>query len=208
MQISSLEWYKKRYFFSKKTMKIVAFDIENSSVKFVKEYVLKNGKVLKSYIINELDNDLISKFENAFSKMDFSPPFNIKDINTRLSQGYFFSVGMIDENIVGWTWGGVKKVYFDDFFTYINLEPENAFSFNSYVEKKYRGHDILKILIWNLVFSLKEQDYKKIWALIYPWNKSSIKAYINSGWTQDNSYLFINILGLKFHKPYKRKLKE
>lgn len=203
-----MKWYINRYIFCKKSMERLFFKISEFKGEMIKEFPLENGKILKSYIIQSLDESLIFKLEKAFLRMDFKPPFNIEDIKNRLDKGHFFSVGMIGEKIIGWTWGGVGKVYFDEFFTNINLEPGNAFSFNSYVEKKYRGNVVLKILLNNLVFSLKEKNYKKIWALVYSWNKSSIKAYINSGWTQDNSYLFINILGLKFHKPYKRKLKE
>ncbi len=194
-------WFIKKYIFSNIVMKTVHYDLSKLPDQEPPTDVIIDGNQLDCRIIQALDIEMTSMLEQAFARMDAKQSFSISDIHKRLSAGYVFSVGIIQDHVVGWTWGAINKVYFSDFNCTINLEEKVAFSYNTFIDKDYRGKKINNYILNNILLYFKQKHYKKIWCLIYPWNIASIKSYTNNGWKLTGDYRFIKLFGMNFHFP-------
>ena len=116
--------------------------------------------------------------------------------------GYFFTVSETDGGeIVGWTCAAVNEVFFDDFNSNITLKKDHAFSYSTYVHKKFRGKKLNHYMKEINFYNLKIKGFNCIWALVHKWNKPSIKSLQNMKWSMIGDYRFLKFMYLNFHFP-------
>jgi len=151
--------------------------------------------------IHMLDPVMENELEKAVARMDFSPPFTLEEARMRLAGGHYFSVVENENQIIGWSWAGVGKVFFGEFNCMVELKQRHAFSFNTYIDKEFRGKGLNQLVLNQQLLCLKKDGFKKVWALIHVYNKASLRSYLKNGWLEIGRYRFLRICFLDFKFP-------
>lgn len=150
-----------------------------------------NIEIRRLNLLSETDKE---KFIQVLSEMDFTPPFDIDEVETRLNKGFLLIIAeTAEKEIVGWSWAAFKEVYFNDFFYTITLNSDEAFIYNTYVSKEHRGQKINHLLLTRLLCEIRKKNINKAWALIHHWNKSSIRSYLKYGFKNIGDYYFLRM---------------
>jgi GNAT superfamily N-acetyltransferase len=157
-----------------------------------------DGKLLHCQIVSHLDTALEGLLSNSLACMDSKRYFTVSDAHKRLNNGQICAIAILENKIVGWTWSTATRILFDEFNAYINTPPNEAFSYNTFVHKGYRGKHINQHLLNCVLSQLKQTGIRQVWALIYPWNTAALKSYLNNGWILEKDFYFIKLFGFNF----------
>lgn len=196
-----MKWFFKRHIFSNVAMKTIVYDLSNHPEKKDHTQIYINNKKLNCFVVKKLEPQLNEKIEQTISRMDIKPSFDINEIQKRLAKGFFFAVAMVEDKVIGWTWGAVNKVYFEDFNCWIKITDSFVFTYNTFVDKDYRGKRVGQYLKDEMCHCLKSNGYIKIWGLVHTWNKASLKSNLRFGFKLSGDYRFIKLFGLNLHFP-------
>lgn len=159
------------------------------------------GELFVSNRLCDFDQVLEMSLEKAISKMDFTPPFTLDEARRRLERGHYLIIVETDGMIVGWSWAGVGMVHFGEFDCVIKLNEGHAFSFNTYIDKEYRGKGLNQLVLNQQLLCLKKDGFKKVWALIHVDNKASLRSYLKNGWRNIGYYRFLKLFFMSFRFP-------
>lgn len=140
---------------------------------------------------------LETKIKKALLRMDFHPPFDIKEAKRRLKDGYFFIILEHNGEVIGWSWAAVNSIYIPEIEKEVNLGNRTAFSFNTYINKHYRNKGLNRLLFQMQLKSLSEEHFSIIWGLIYSWNENSIKSLTAMGWEITARYYYLKFIFIK-----------
>jgi len=195
-------WFFKRNIFDVKRMVAVVYNLEYFDASSPKNKLYEGGNFVAKRLetINEFYRDRILK---AINRMDIKPTFDLLEISKRLEKGHYFIIVENEDEIVGWRWAAVGSVFFEEFNCHINLGQRDVFSYNTYVDKRYRGKKLNNIMDWERVRCLSEDGYKILWALIYNRNKAALRSAVNFGYKKMGYYYFIKLLFMSIHFPPK-----
>ncbi len=201
-----MKWYFKKNIFS--LIKMVTVECRLTDKDFSHKYSKEiDGKVYVVRWIKDLNRLNKNAIIEAINRMDIKPTFDIRKIAKRLHNGHFFFILESQEKIVGWSWNGVDSVFFDEFNCNIHLKPKHTFSYNSYIAKEARGNRLNHLLLNAKFQTLKDSGYEKMWALIYTWNKPSLKSGLKHSYKEIGNYYFLKLFYMNFFFP-PRKLME
>jgi ribosomal protein S18 acetylase RimI-like enzyme len=143
-------------------------------------------------------------FENCFRhaavELGHRLPFTLATARARLRQGQRFIVIYSATDIAGWGWFALREARCDDLFSSIRIRPGQGYAHNIYVRTEYRGRELATRLLLAAEPQLRKDGLSAVWAMIYPWNIASQKAFIKAGYRKIGSYRYVNILGLKLHR--------
>ena len=153
--------------------------------------------------LEKINSDDAKKLEDAINRMDGKPTFDVEEAKRRLSMGFYLITLQCNDEMIGWNWGGVNRVYFGEFNCHLKLKKGHAFSYGTYVQKEYRNKGINNILKKELSFHLKKDGYDKIWGLIHKWNHASTNSLLKMNWKIIGDYNFIKFLFMNFKFPPK-----
>ena len=198
-----MKWFIKRNIFSYQSMVTVMCDLTGSSVEKPLFPTIIEGMEIFPKRLREINSDDTKKLEDAINRMDSKPTFDVDEAKRRLSRGFCFITLQCSGKMIGWSWAGVNRVYFQDLNSYIDLKQGTAFSYNTYIQKNYRGKQLNHIVFTEKQYQLKKDGYDKIWGLIHKWNHTSTNSLLKMNWKIIGDYNFIKFLFMNFKFPPK-----
>lgn len=183
-------------------MVVVVYNLEAFDVSDPKNKLYEGGGFFAKRL-ETIDDYYKGRIIKAINRMDIKPTFDLPEISRRLEKGHYFIIVENEDEIVGWRWAAVDSVYFEDFNCRINLGQRDVFSYNTYVDKRYRGKKLNNIMDWERVRCLSDDGYGILWALIYNRNKAALKSAVNFGYKKIGYYYLIRLFFKSFHFPPK-----
>lgn len=179
------------------------YDLSKCPVQRPSWPTIVEGMEVSAKRLREIRPEDGTKIEHAIKRMDIKPTFDLEEAKKRVSHGFYFITLQLEDKIIGWDWAGVDKVYFDQFNCHIQLRKGHVFSFNTYIEKAYRGRGLNSIVVKGKLYELVKDGYGKIWGLAHKWNQASIKSFENMNWKFLGNYNFIKLFFLNLRFPPK-----
>ncbi|WP_432821475.1 N-acetyltransferase family protein [Trichloromonas sp.] len=149
--------------------------------------------------IDTIDSNFEKKITEVLASIDYKPPFSLEDASSRLNRGELFVVIYHDVEIAGWGWFALAKAECEEFNCSIKIRDGQAYAYNIFVNKKYRGNDLATHLLTSSEPYLRQLNVDLVWAIIYDWNVPSQKAFVKAGYEKIGYYKMLNVLGVKFH---------
>lgn len=199
-----MQWFIKRNIFSYISMSVLLYDLDFlSSEKEIHFIETEYGKIIPKRL-ESIDSDNALHLKNAISRMDCKPMFDLPEARERLNKNDYFTVASKENGeIVGWTWGAVRRIFFRDFNCHLIIRNNDVFSYNMYVEKKYRGKRINNLMQYQQFFHLKNKGFRRTWALVHKWNQASVNSLKKMGWKVVGEYNFIKFFYMNIKFPPK-----
>lgn len=161
----------------------------------------ENGSKFFPKRLIEISPEYETKIDKALHQMDFKPPFNIQQAHNWVENGDYFIILENDNEIIGWRWAAVNRVFFEEFNCYIDIKKGHVFSYNAYIKKDYRRKKLNQLLLGEMLKILKNDGYNKIWSLTHKWNHASLGSQKKMGYKEIGSYFFAIILFMNFKFP-------
>jgi hypothetical protein len=175
-----LDFINQKIIFYRKVA-IVKYDISN--YKIINDITLQNYQKFNVKRIITLNPKIEKKLNAALLKVDFSPlPFTINEAKKRLTNGYHLIIMENNDEIIGWTWDAVRSYYIPELNEKIDLKQNECFSYNTYIDKRFRNKGLNKIMLHGKIASLYNEGFEKEWGHIWAWNIPSLKSFTGMGW--------------------------
>lgn len=92
------------------------------------------------------------------------------------------------------------KFYCDELRTVLDIGTANFYITRVFVEKSYRGNNLVKIMIENIINNF---DVKYLWCFIYDWNTSSERAFIKTGFNKKFCFYTFKCNAYSLYLPFK-----
>ena len=191
-------WFFKKNIFSIKSMLTVEYDLEHFSKEGISYPIVVDGMKATAKRLMEINPEYEERIGPVLRRMDFTPPFDIGEAKRRLDKGYYFIILENDGRVIGWSWAGIGKVWFNEFNCNIELKTRHAFFFNTYVAKEFRGKELNQIVFNEKLYQLKNDGYIKLWGLIYKSNEASLRSLRKIGFKEPGYYRFLKLLFMNF----------
>ena len=145
--------------------------------------------------IDHIDKLMEEKLSKEINMLGSESPFTLEDAISRLGCGEVFIIIFHKGDIAGWNWFAIGDVKCADFGCNLKLRAGQAYSYNTFVNKKYRGFNLATRLVVASETHLKTNKIESVWGIIYDWNVASQKAFIKAGYEIIGSYGVLNLFG-------------
>ncbi len=166
------------------------------------EFLFKNLKVgcknSDNIRFEQFDLDDIDVLSDEIDRMDFISEFTIPDTLERLKKGYFLFVAKRDRRIIGFLWLATGSYLIPYFDSTVYLEPNEVYSINGYVNKSFRGKNILNMIKAYAYDNLKKRGYYRAIGSYYTWNKASHRMNIKFGSVPLGYLIFGYVLSVRY----------
>jgi len=103
----------------------------------------------------------------------FPPAFDVAEAYERLHNGGYCFVCEEKGRIVGYTWFAAGEGYITEIQSTIRLQERQAYAYNAYVIKRYRGDNIFRDLLITGARALKLKGFTGGMAYTMEWNGAS-----------------------------------
>lgn len=100
-----------------------------------------------------------------------------------------------EDRVVGYIKLGIEKVFLLDFGRILNIPPDAAFIYDTFVAPPYRGRGTGATLIGMTAGFAREEGFRSLWCHIPPWNEPSKKAFGRCGFRPVGEVRFVRLLG-------------
>lgn len=143
--------------------------------------------------------------ETTIEELHVTRLFTMEEVDERIRQGHLLYVAKKDGNIIGFYWVARGRLHIPFFEGTLDLKPDEFYSFNVYLDGKYRGLGInnrLKAYIFN---DLRKQGYKRAIGSYYAYNKANHRANVKFGSVPLGYLTYANILTLRYQYSTVRK---
>lgn len=197
-----MRWFIKRHIFNLKKMLIIETELSTYKSAFLDRRKIRK-KPVSIYRAITIDHDLEKKLKTAFVRLDILQYFDMADIRERISKGFYFHVVEMEDEIIGWAWSAVDKVYFDDFFADLKIDKNTVFSYNFYIDTRFRGTGLPYLLIDQVLTDLRDNKHSLFWGLCYPDNKQVLAFNKMTNGRIVGNFYFLRLLWWTFtYKKY------
>ncbi len=192
-----MRWAIKKYIFNFRKMLIIETDLRTYASAFLDRRTIRGNPVVISRL-ESIDSNYETKLEKAFGNLDIKSYFDIGDCSNRIRRGFYFHVAEAGDEIVGWAWSATGRVYFEEFFSDIAIPDGTAFSYNFYIDKRFRGTGLPFLLIDLVLSDLRDDGKHLFWGLCYPHNKNVMAFNKLARGKIAGQYYFIRLLMWSF----------
>jgi len=196
-----MKWFIKRNVFSFQSMLTVERDLANLPIEKPHFPTIIDDMEIFPNRLKEITSDDERKIQDAISRMDIKPTFDVHEAKRRLNRGFYFVNIEHNNKIVGWTWTGINKVYFEEFNCNLKVRKNQAFGFNAYIEREYRNRRLFNILRYERDYHLKTDGYEKLWGLIHKNNYAQIKSCQRMNYEFIGNFTFVKFLFISCKFP-------
>lgn len=175
-------WSKaQRHIFSRKTVIMYRYSMSDVASS---EYEPRNGLVFR-----ELSGGDYQAFESLLAAQKakeavFTPVFDILGAQERLRKGGYCFVCEDRGRIVGYTWFASREGYLMEVQATIKLRQGQAYAYNSYVMRDYRGGNIFGNLLIAGARVLCRRGFTGGVAAAMDWNAASRKTLSRVGFSE------------------------
>lgn len=120
------------------------------------------------------------------------------ELDIGLSEGHLFANVKHEDEIVGYNKTGYGKVYIQDFKKAFLFPERVAFTYDTFIDRKYRNRNLGAFLLNEVCKKLRELGYKSLWAHIPPWNHASISMHQKLGFRRLQLISYYRVAGVSW----------
>jgi len=158
---------------------------------------LRNVTIENNMQYNDITVDLDNKYETISYIKEYGYYYPM-EINIGLVANHLYSSLKYNGKIIGYNKTGYSKVYIEDFKKVYTFPDKVAFTYDTFIDPKYRNRKLGTYLLGEVCKKLKEQGFKSIWAHISPWNIASITMHQRLGFKKYSLIIYYYVLGISW----------
>ena len=129
----------------------------------------------------EIEISDIPKLELLIDKMDFRSELDGNDAIKRLEMGNKCYCTFFESEMIGYQWFAISSYWIPYCNATIYLKPNECYSFNSYIHKRFRGNKLHSKLKAFAFSHLRKEGYERCIGNVFDWNIASQKSNQRSG---------------------------
>lgn len=119
-----------------------------------------------------------------------------EEINVGLGAGHIFASLKLDGKTIGYNKTGFGKIYIADFKRVYEFPPAVAFTYDTYIDRKFRNRNYGALLLSGVCRLLKQKGFRSIWAHIPPWNTASEAMHRKLGFERQKRISYYWVAGI------------
>jgi len=126
-------------------------------------------------------------------------------VRTALECNHVLAHAALDSRAVGYVLVGVEQAYVHDYRQCLDLPPDAAFIYDTFVARELRGRRLMGRLVGACLRSLQARGVKRVFCHIPDWNQSSQRAYRRLGFAAVGRVTYARVAGMGFfvESPYR-----
>lgn len=125
-------------------------------------------------------------------------PVDGAEVEDRLKKGHFLFICENNSKIVGYAWFAANERYLPEIDATIKFREGEAYAYNAYVMKEFRGHNTARNLLITGARILHPQGFTGILVAAINWNIASRKTLEGLGFWETGYYLTGRFCFLRF----------
>jgi len=121
------------------------------------------------------------------------------ELRTAGEYEHFFPLLHRDEELLGFMKVGLRRAYVTDYHRCIDIPPNSAFIYDTFVHPDHRGHGLASCMVAETMKELSSRSISRLWCHIPEWNRASIRTYAKCGFKKVARIRYARLLGFKLY---------
>lgn len=190
---STVLWYLS-FLFSLKVVRVNAFRIEDSQW----EEKIPHGMSISVLRPGDID-DLMVLHDKECTTWNFL--FTKENVEKRLRERHRCYIARQGNNVVGFIWFGLDKVYSPDLCAVFRVGSDSAVSYNGYVKASFRGRGILPLLRRTAFRDFYGEGFRHCYGYSRTGNEAVKRSARKHGVMKGGKIFYGHIMGYNFLLP-------